>query len=79
MKEIWFKRKTYGYGWTPVSKEGWIVTIVAILLILKFATDTKTNPIKSMIYIFLTVITLVIICYKTGEKPKWHWGKDKKK
>ncbi len=21
--EIWFKRKTYGWGWTPANAKGW--------------------------------------------------------
>ena len=77
MKELWFKRKTYGWGWTPASKEGWIVTIVTTLMIIRFAMDAETNPLKSMIYIFLTIIVLIIISYKTGEKPEWRWGNKK--
>lgn len=27
----WFKAKEYGWGWTPVSIEGWIATLVFAL------------------------------------------------
>ncbi|HEX3538453.1 MAG TPA: hypothetical protein VHU15_16970 [Stellaceae bacterium] len=28
-RPLWFKARRYGWGWTPASPEGWIVTIVA--------------------------------------------------
>ncbi|MCX6717702.1 MAG: hypothetical protein NTU76_03445 [Candidatus Taylorbacteria bacterium] len=27
MSKLWFKRKTYGWGWVPSSWEGWFVVI----------------------------------------------------
>ena len=33
-RPVWFRARRYGWGWTPASAEGWIVTIiVAIALI----------------------------------------------
>ncbi len=29
----WFKRKTYGWGWTPVSWQGWLVTLGLVVVI----------------------------------------------
>ncbi|MCA9348731.1 hypothetical protein KC878_01135 [Candidatus Saccharibacteria bacterium] len=26
--KLWFKAKRYGWGWRPVSKEGWLVTVI---------------------------------------------------
>jgi hypothetical protein len=26
--DAWFKLRTFGYGWTPASWEGWAVTLV---------------------------------------------------
>ena len=75
MEKPWFKRKTYGFGWTPATKEGWIVTITAVLLIL--TSITKTNPFLGTIYVILIVAALIAICYQTGEKPAWQWGKNK--
>lgn len=28
----WFRRKTTGYGWSPISWEGWLVTLGCLLL-----------------------------------------------
>lgn len=27
-RKPWFKPRTFGYGWTPASWEGWAVTLV---------------------------------------------------
>ncbi|MCF7871644.1 hypothetical protein K9L97_01295 [Candidatus Woesearchaeota archaeon] len=75
MRKHWFKRKLYGYGWYPVSKEGWVVTIVAVLLIIVFSKLIEVDSLAGIIYLVLTVVALVTICMLTGEKAKWSWGK----
>jgi hypothetical protein len=27
----WFRRKSFGYGWTPASWEGWLATALFVL------------------------------------------------
>jgi len=71
--KIWFARKKYGWGWIPSSMEGWIVIIIASVMILYFAAKIETNPVN-IAYIILTVVVLVIISYMKGEKPRWQWG-----
>ena len=80
MNKLWFKRKTYGFGWTPCSWQGWIVIVVyVVLLVLSFrlidgvqdsSSDTLINFAPR--FILLTLV-LIFICYKKGEKPKWQW------
>ena len=31
-KVLWFRAKTYGWGWTPVTWQGWLLTLVFALL-----------------------------------------------
>ena len=71
--KIWFGRKKYGWGWVPSSIEGWIVTILASVMILYFAFNIETDLIN-ILYIILTAVVLVIITYIKGEKPRWQWG-----
>ena len=80
-KEYWFKRKLFGWGWTPVTWQGWLATALFVGLIVWNATridgvshsanDTLINFIPQTI---LLVVILIAICYKTGEPPKWQWG-----
>jgi hypothetical protein len=76
----WFKRKLYGWGWTPVHWQGWVVVLVYIILLLAFAfTIDENSPPRELVFTFFLPLvlltgTLIRICYKKGEKPKWMWG-----
>ncbi|MDQ3244962.1 MAG: hypothetical protein M3P22_01255 [bacterium] len=85
-KKLWFKAKEYGWGWTPVSWEGWVVILIYLIIMIgafryfdqnsHSASDTLIN--FALPYVLGTII-LFFICYKKGEKPKWQWGKKKDK
>jgi hypothetical protein len=77
----WFKRKLYGWGWFPVKWQGWFVIAIFFLFILVSSLDIKSNssPTDAGITWFLfkvifSVMILIYICYKKGEKPRWQWG-----
>ena len=81
MKTIWFRRKTFGWGWYPSTWQGWAV--IAVFLLLDFGNvyrlDIKhsSSPItikEFLIETALLVSVLIWICYRTAEKPKWQWG-----
>ncbi len=80
-KELWFKRKIYGWGWYPCSWQGATVTLIYVLLIIAFSQTIDANSIPSEIFftfilpIILLTIALIRIAYKKGEKPRWSWGK----
>jgi len=78
----WFKRRRYGYGWTPVTWQGWS-TVAAFLLIVMIAstalndTPAKSYSLESLAYLTLIVfatVSLVVISLKKGPSPKWRWG-----
>ncbi|HEY5588828.1 MAG TPA: hypothetical protein VIK86_07725 [Candidatus Paceibacterota bacterium] len=77
----WFKRKLYGWGWTPVKWQGWFVIAIFLLFILVSSFDMKSNSGSTyteitwfLFKVVLSVIILIFICYKKGEKLKWQWG-----
>lgn len=81
----WFKKKLYGFGWTPVKWQGWFVVIVYVLAFVYFflkADAVSHSGSDTLIgffvpFILLTTI-LIFICRAKGEKPKWQWGISKK-
>lgn len=79
MEKLWFKRKTYGYGWMPVSLEGWLTTLAAMAIVIFIATKFESNVLYGSLALLLTMMVLVIICIKKGEKPKWQWGNKNEK
>jgi hypothetical protein len=80
-EKLWFKRKAYGWGWTPVTWEGWLVILVYVALMVAFGlTLYENSPVKEIVFTFLLPvvllsIALIRICYRKGEKPRWQWGK----
>ncbi len=82
MNDLWFKRKTYGYGWTPATKEGWIAIAVYVLCIVAsgayFMSDTP-SPRETVFFVLSVIcssVILIIVCFKKGETPRWQWGED---
>lgn len=81
--KLWFRAKTYGYGWTPCSWEGWLVIAVYLVLVigtLKLVEQLSSSPSDTLIFalplFFLYTLVLIIISYKKGEKPGWRWGRE---
>lgn len=76
----WFRAKNYGWGWTPISLEGWLLVIFYILYIVYFAAILPTDPTMTQMIFFvlgrIVVPTMILIsvCYMRGEKPEWRWG-----
>ena len=85
MNKYWFKPKTYGYGYVPISVEGWIATLFLILIGLSIAyLNNFFNPANltwSNALIFVSsVIVLGFVFLKLFKKKsdgglKFNWGK----
>ena len=76
----WFKRKLYGWGWTPARWQGWLVTGAFMVIVLGLLIGADTEIIKSfnenelLIIVALITTLFVGVVWKTGEPPKWQWG-----
>jgi hypothetical protein len=76
----WFKAKLYGWGWMPATWQGWLVILVYVVFVVFFAfTLDENSPSQEVAFafilpVFLLTATLIRICYKKGEKPRWSWG-----
>jgi len=84
-KKLWFKAKRYGWGWYPITWQGWLITLVYILIIILDAmhavgvTANTENNSQTFLWnylppLFVVSFIMIWICYKTGEKPRWRWG-----
>lgn len=80
--KIWFRRKLYGWGWVPVTWQGWLVTLLYVaLIVLAGLTIDGNSPRSELAFTFiipvaLITVALVRILYRKGEPPRWQWGKD---
>lgn len=84
-KQIWFKQRRYGYGWTPNTWQGWLVVAAYIVLVVagvdKFLPEESTKVttwslVRLVGWLILWTALLFRICLATGGKPKWRWGKE---
>lgn len=80
-ERYWFKRKIWGWGWVPVTWQGWVVTLLYVVLISVLVLSREEyvpgNPDSGSNFLVFGLPTIVLtallifITYKKGEKPKW--------
>lgn len=80
----WFKRKLFGWGWVPARPQGWLVILLYLFVMLSFASSVTPHSsdrevlLMVVLPFLLLTTTLIRICYKKGERPKWMWGMPEK-
>ncbi len=85
MTKYWFAPKTYGYGYVPISVEGWIATggIILIGIFLAYVNNFF-NPYQmtflSGLFFLVEILVLGFVFVKIFEKKCkgklcWRWGK----
>lgn len=87
MRKLWFKAKTYGWGWVPCSWEGWLVIasyVVCIVVYVRVTVDKALDgggsgvPLYYHLLPIVATVALIGISYTNGEKPGWRWGRGTK-
>ncbi len=82
-KSLWFRAKKYGWGWYPITWQGWGVTALFVVyeLFLTFlignSFDSRAGNTTFLFLTLLGVLGLLTVCYKFGETPHWSWGNKK--
>lgn len=80
-EKLWFRAKTYGWGWYPSSKEGWHLLLAYFAIATGFIVwseitengGNKISTVISSIAVLVLTAALVYVCYKKCEKPEWRW------
>lgn len=73
----WFPAKRYGWGWgLPVAWQGWVVLGVFALLVVAgaFWLLPRYGAAVFVAYDVVLCLVLVVVCWRTGEPPRWRWG-----
>lgn len=78
----WFLRKPFGWGWTPARWQGWATLAVFVLAVFvdllwfsgREGTDAAGTQVKALAVAAVLALLLVLVCYRTGPKPRWQWG-----
>lgn len=77
-----FKRRRYGYGWTPVSLGGWLIMAVFIAVIVLWSlimlpSTHEVTTEQGVVYGvgLLGIIALMwLVIRKFAPPGKWRWG-----
>lgn len=83
MKKYWFKRRRYGWGWIPVTWQGWLTVFLFLVIIVGAGmafNDEGQDEFSAETGIFVLILILALsalikINYAKGPTPKWRWGK----
>lgn len=82
-KKYLMKRRRYGWGWTPVTWQGWLLIGAQIAIILIAATFLPSKPAQPTLgeliaffaILVLAIATIVVVALISSPKPAWRWGK----
>jgi hypothetical protein len=81
MTAYWFRPKRYGYGATPVTWQGWALTLgtVAVMVAVSLTLRLTERHYWALTAMFAfdaaALFTLAIVCRrKTDGEWRWRWG-----
>jgi hypothetical protein len=82
--KYWFRPKKYGWGFTPISWEGWLLTLALIILIIASAyinsfftsyIELKEGLRFILDLVFAVSIFSIVSERKMKESLMWRWRK----
>ncbi|MDE2137250.1 MAG: hypothetical protein KGJ68_07415 [Gammaproteobacteria bacterium] len=74
----WFPAKRYGWGWgPPIAWQGWVAVLLWAAMVVAGLFLLRHNPYRpaaQIAFVFIMGGVLTLVCYWTGEPPRWRWG-----
>ena len=67
----WFGPKRFGWGWTPVAWQGWLV-VVAFLAAVVLSGFYLGGAARAAVVVALIVV-LILVAWLTGDSPGSRW------
>jgi hypothetical protein len=81
--DLWFKRKRYGYGWVPVTWQGWLLLAAYVAMITAvapfFLRDAGQHLARALIrfyaFVIPSAIVFILLVRSRAPKGRWRWGR----
>ena len=71
----WFVPKRYGYGASPISWQGWALTIGFVLVTIALAVTFGRRPLQLFAILVPLLVVFTVICARTTRGGwRWRWG-----
>ena len=84
MTRYWFRPKRYGYGATPVTWEGWLLTLATALAMVAVSLGLRleTRSIWALAALIAFDVAALVLLFivsrrKTEGEWRWRWGADR--
>jgi len=76
-KDYWFKRRRFGWGWVPTTRQGWTVVVIFLAVVFwdTLITDGTDQNTRFAIILILDFIFLFATMFSKSPRPHWRWGK----
>jgi ABC-2 type transport system ATP-binding protein len=68
MGRPWFRRRSLGFGWRPVSWQGWAVTLVAVVLVIGVLALLHASPERIPLVILILAVYAVVALLTGGRR-----------
>jgi len=87
MTRYWFRPKRYGYGATPTTWEGWVVTIAVAVVLAGSVVAMNMLVDRSNLVAWMTwaaIVAAMTFCFvqlsrrRTDGEWRWRWGAENK-
>jgi hypothetical protein len=82
--KYWFKSKRFGWGFVPISWEGWGIVFLWVVMIVfgAYLSNMFSESVSGkdgftfLFYISsLIIVSMPLHIKKCKDKPRWRWGK----
>ena len=82
--KYWFKSKRFGWGFVPISWEGWafMMCMMVLILISAFINQIYLDTVSLkdgfsflLDFILIILVSIPISTKKCKDKPRWRFGK----
>lgn len=82
-KKYLMKRRRFGWGWIPVTWQGWVFLVLQLAIIFVAATSLPAKPtqpttgelVRFFVIVGCAIAALVLVSIQWGPTPRWRWGK----
>jgi len=76
----WFKRKRYGWGWTPVTWQGWTLVVCLVVVVVVAAIGLGDHPSTAalaayFVFVTLAVAAVILLSIAKGPRRRGRWGR----
>ena len=75
-QRYWFKAKRYGWGWSPSTWEGWLVTVGYVAIVAApYLVGRRVGVPLGLVGLLVGTPLVLWLCVTRGEPPRWRWGR----